>query len=61
METCETGSADDFGLNPGVQRGIVRTLSSLRPDVTEVMVHPGYRDGEVEGWPSSRHYRGKMN
>jgi hopanoid biosynthesis associated protein HpnK len=39
------------------ERALLRTLSSLRPGVTEVMVHPGYPDGEVERWPLSRRYR----
>jgi chitin disaccharide deacetylase len=36
---------------------LLRTLSSLRPGITEIMVHPGYRDGELEKWPLSRRYR----
>jgi hopanoid biosynthesis associated protein HpnK len=35
---------------------LLRTLSSLKPGVTEVMVHPGYRDSEMDGWPLSRRY-----
>jgi predicted glycoside hydrolase/deacetylase ChbG (UPF0249 family) len=29
----------------------------LRPGVTEIMVHPGYHDNQMEGWPLSRRYR----
>jgi hopanoid biosynthesis associated protein HpnK len=36
---------------------LLRTLSSLRPGITEIMVHPGYHDGEMRGWPLSRRYR----
>jgi predicted glycoside hydrolase/deacetylase ChbG (UPF0249 family) len=39
------------------ERALLRTLSSLKPGVTEVMVHPGYPDGKVEGWPLSCRYR----
>jgi hopanoid biosynthesis associated protein HpnK len=36
---------------------LLRTLSSLRPGVTEIMVHPGYHSGEMDRWPLSRRYR----
>jgi predicted glycoside hydrolase/deacetylase ChbG (UPF0249 family) len=36
---------------------LLRALSSLRPGITEIMVHPGYRDSELERWPLSRRYR----
>jgi hopanoid biosynthesis associated protein HpnK len=36
---------------------LLHTLSSLKPGVTEIMVHPGYSDGEMEKWPLSRRYR----
>jgi hopanoid biosynthesis associated protein HpnK len=39
------------------ERQLLHTLSSLKPGVTEVMVHPGYHDGEMERWPLSRRYR----
>jgi chitin disaccharide deacetylase len=39
------------------EEALLRTLSSLRPGVTEIMVHPGYHDGQMEGWPLSRRYR----
>jgi chitin disaccharide deacetylase len=39
------------------ERALLRTLSSLKPGVTEVMVHPGYPDGALERWPLSRRYR----
>jgi chitin disaccharide deacetylase len=38
-------------------QALLRTLSSLKPGVTEVMVHPGYHDGKMERWPLSRRYR----
>jgi hopanoid biosynthesis associated protein HpnK len=39
------------------EKALLRTLSSLRPGITEIMVHPGYHDGEMDGWPLSRRYR----
>ena len=39
------------------ERALLRTLSSLKPGVTEVMVHPGYRDAGMERWPLSHRYR----
>jgi hopanoid biosynthesis associated protein HpnK len=36
---------------------LLRTLSSLRSGVTEIMVHPGYHGSEMEGWPLSHRYR----
>jgi len=39
------------------EEALLRTLSSLRPGVTEIMVHPGYPDGQMEGWALSRRYR----
>jgi hopanoid biosynthesis associated protein HpnK len=39
------------------EEALVRTLSLLRPGVTEIMVHPGYHDGQMEGWPLSRRYQ----
>jgi hopanoid biosynthesis associated protein HpnK len=36
---------------------LLRILSSLRPGVTEIMVHPGYDGSEMERWPLSRRYR----
>jgi len=38
------------------ERLLLRTLSALKPGVTEIMVHPGYHDGAMEGWPLSRRY-----
>jgi chitin disaccharide deacetylase len=35
---------------------LLRILQHLRPGVTEVMVHPGYRDTVLDGWPQSRRY-----
>jgi hopanoid biosynthesis associated protein HpnK len=39
------------------EEALLRALSSLRPGVTEIMVHPGYPDDQMEGWPLSRRYR----
>jgi chitin disaccharide deacetylase len=39
------------------EEALLRTLSSLKPGVTEIMVHPGYYDSQMEGWPLSRRYR----
>jgi chitin disaccharide deacetylase len=39
------------------EEALLRTLSSLKPGVTEIMVHPGYNDGEMQGWPLSSRYR----
>jgi hopanoid biosynthesis associated protein HpnK len=38
------------------ERRLLQTLSKLQPGVTEIMVHPGYHDGGMEGWPLSRCY-----
>lgn len=37
--------------------GLLRILGGLRPGVTELMVHPGYRDQVLDRWPKSRRYR----
>jgi hopanoid biosynthesis associated protein HpnK len=39
------------------EEALLRTLSSLKPGVTEIMVHPGYYDSQMGGWPLSRRYR----
>jgi predicted glycoside hydrolase/deacetylase ChbG (UPF0249 family) len=39
------------------ERRLLRTLSSLKPGVTEIMVHPGYHDVAMDGWPLSQRYR----
>jgi hopanoid biosynthesis associated protein HpnK len=39
------------------EASLLRTLSFLRPGITEIMVHPGYHGGEMERWPLSRRYR----
>jgi predicted glycoside hydrolase/deacetylase ChbG (UPF0249 family) len=36
---------------------LLRMLDDLAPGVTEIMVHPGYHDAVVDGWPASRRYR----
>jgi len=38
------------------EEGLVRILERLKPGVTEVVVHPGYRDDLLDGWPASRRY-----
>jgi hopanoid biosynthesis associated protein HpnK len=35
---------------------LLRILSALKPGVTEIMVHPGYRNGVMDGWPLSHRY-----
>jgi predicted glycoside hydrolase/deacetylase ChbG (UPF0249 family) len=47
------GIAESGQMTEGALR---RTLSSLKPGITEIMVHPGYHDGEIERWPLSRRY-----
>jgi predicted glycoside hydrolase/deacetylase ChbG (UPF0249 family) len=36
---------------------LLRILRGLKLGVTEIMVHPGYRDAVLNGWPQSRRYR----
>jgi hopanoid biosynthesis associated protein HpnK len=38
------------------EEDLLRLLRGLQPGVTEVMVHPGYRDSIVDGWPLSWRY-----
>jgi hopanoid biosynthesis associated protein HpnK len=38
------------------EEALLRLLRSLQPGVTEVMIHPGYPDSIVDGWPMSRRY-----
>jgi hopanoid biosynthesis associated protein HpnK len=38
------------------EEDLLRLLGGLQPGITEVMLHPGYRDGIVDGWPMSRRY-----
>jgi chitin disaccharide deacetylase len=38
------------------ERELLSILGTLPPGVTEVMVHPGYRDPVLEAWPQSRKY-----
>jgi|SRR5882724_347029 len=47
------GSAESGQLS---EEDLLRLLRSLQPGVTEIMVHPGYRDRALEGWPMSRRY-----
>jgi hopanoid biosynthesis associated protein HpnK len=47
------GLAESGHLN---EERFLRVLRGLQPGVTEVMVHPGYRDSIIERWPKSRRY-----
>lgn len=38
------------------EEGLLRILERLKPGVTEIMVHPGYRDSVLDGWPKSSRY-----
>jgi chitin disaccharide deacetylase len=38
------------------EEDLLRFLHGLQPGVTEIMVHPGYRDSIVDRWPMSRRY-----
>ncbi len=38
------------------EEGLLRILRALKPGVTEIMVHPGYRDSTLEGWVLSHRY-----
>jgi hopanoid biosynthesis associated protein HpnK len=35
---------------------LLHILQALKPGVTEIMVHPGYRDQVLAGWPMSQRY-----
>jgi chitin disaccharide deacetylase len=35
---------------------LLHILATLQPGVTEIMVHPGYRDALLDAWPQSRLY-----
>jgi len=39
------------------EEALVRMLQRLRPGLTEIMVHPGYRDSVLDNWPQSRRYK----
>jgi chitin disaccharide deacetylase len=39
------------------EKALLHTLWSLRPGITEIIVHPGYHHGEMVGWPLSCRYR----
>jgi chitin disaccharide deacetylase len=39
------------------EEALLRTLLLLRPGITEIMVHPGYPDGKMEGWLLSGRYK----
>ncbi|MDE2321222.1 MAG: ChbG/HpnK family deacetylase [candidate division NC10 bacterium] len=45
------------------ERSLMRILEGLQQGVTEVMVHPGYRDAVLDKWPKSRLYdrEGELN
>lgn len=38
------------------EHDLLRILQRLQPGLTEIMVHPGYRDATLAGWPRSRRY-----
>ena len=38
------------------EQSLLRILATLQPGVTEIMVHPGYRDAVLDAWPRSRFY-----
>jgi hopanoid biosynthesis associated protein HpnK len=38
------------------EEGLLRLLRDLQPGITEVMLHPGYRDRVIHEWPMSRRY-----
>jgi chitin disaccharide deacetylase len=38
------------------EQNLLHILGTLQPGVTEIMVHPGYRDAELDAWPRSRLY-----
>ena len=48
-----SGFAQSGHLN---EEGLLRLLQGLRPGVTEVMLHPGYRDNTIARWPMSQRY-----
>jgi chitin disaccharide deacetylase len=39
------------------EEALLRMLQRLRPGLTEIMVHPGYRDSVLDNWPQSRRYK----
>jgi len=39
------------------EEALVRMLQTLRSGLTEIMVHPGYRDSILDEWPQSRRYK----
>lgn len=39
------------------EEDLFRILDNLKPGVTEIMVHPGYRDAVLEGWSRSCRYQ----
>jgi chitin disaccharide deacetylase len=39
------------------EEDLLRIFRNLQPGVTEIMVHPGYQDCVLDGWPMSRRYQ----
>jgi predicted glycoside hydrolase/deacetylase ChbG (UPF0249 family) len=39
------------------EEDLLRLLRSLKPGLTEIMVHPGFGDSVLDGWPMSRRYK----
>lgn len=60
METAGLAASDRFaGIAESgrlTERGLLRILKELQHGVTELMVHPGYRDAVLDRWPKSRLY-----
>jgi chitin disaccharide deacetylase len=38
------------------EEALIRLLRSLKPGLTEIMVHPGFEDSVLDGWTLSRQY-----
>jgi chitin disaccharide deacetylase len=51
--TGSSGTAESGHLN---EDSLLRLLRGLQSGVTEVMLHPGYRDSVVDRWPMSQRY-----
>jgi predicted glycoside hydrolase/deacetylase ChbG (UPF0249 family) len=47
------GIAESGHLNEG---SLLHLLETLQPGVTEIMLHPGYRDSIIGRWPMSQRY-----
>ena len=53
---CPAGFSGIAESGQVTEEDLLRLLRSLKPGVTEIMVHPGFRDRALEGWPMSRRY-----